>query len=149
MDTLFNSGHGAESLFEDLTASSGPPEIAILVLCMHLLQSAETWDRGGAFGPVYETAKRALALCSCLSEPSVELAQCGALLALFEFGHGRAKYAYRTLSEASANARIIGITPENHQPRRASIQHQVKGNHGSIWWGLFILDQSVTPNLPG
>lgn len=109
---------------------------------MYLLtQSADTLNTEDVFGPVYEVAKRTLAIRASLSDPSAEMTQCAALLALFDFGHGRSTHAYRGLSQAAALARLIGMKPGKDGTSEACIPLGQRASLGNVWWGLFILDQ--------
>lgn len=65
--------------------------------------------------PIYRTTKRLFGLLTSTSEPSVDLIQCGILLALLEHGNGNSRAGYRTLAQAVAMARIIGIAPGKYE----------------------------------
>lgn len=136
------------ALDERLTAILQTEETAVLIFCIYLLtQTASKCNPGESiFGPAYQATKRKYAMLSSLTNPTLELIQCGALLSLFEFGHGRAKFAYRTLSETIALARIIGVKPGSLLGTFDSSDHHDDGSEDvrAVWWGLFILDQYVT-----
>ena len=104
------------------------------------------------------------------SVQTVELVQCGAILALYEYGHGDAAAAYRTLGQTAATASILGIRPgsvgdiDPNADADMDVDMEVDARHGrsgsaedgldlktframereqksGLWWGLFILDQ--------
>ncbi|KAH8889164.1 hypothetical protein GQ53DRAFT_825484 [Thozetella sp. PMI_491] len=127
--------------------SRGPRDFALLAICTYLvgLTDDDKGSDGTMFSPFYRATKRAFATLSCLSLPSMELMQCGALIALFEFGHGRGQFAYRTLSETLAMALTFGIKPgiyarDNDHP----VINRAEEEEGrALWWGMFILDQYI------
>ena len=160
-------------------------QLALLVVCMHLITRMRVAEPGAApspmFGPQYRTARRLLALMFTSSDGgtgdndaeyphTVELVQCGAILGLYEYGHGNAVAAYRTLGQTAAVASILGIRPgsvgdgdanmdvdmemdmdlETDYGRRSKsadgLDFEVlckmeREQRSGLWWGLFILDQ--------
>jgi hypothetical protein len=66
--------------------------------------------------------------------------QCGALLSLFEFGNGRATFAYRTLGETVTMAHVASLQKCKYYPQRATLL-PAEEESTSLWWGMFILDQ--------
>jgi hypothetical protein len=122
----------------------GREDASLLVICIYLVTITDkdmTRD-GNMFCSLYEATKRSFAALSCLSLPTMELIQSGALLTLFEFGHGRARFAYRTLSETFAMARTAGIQPGffTRDSQQETLDN-TEEDRGAIWWALFILDQ--------
>lgn len=118
-------------------------ELALLIICMRLLTrpSKDLNSEGSSFFELYNTAKKTFSSLACLSRPSIELIQCGTLLCLFEFGHGRPRLAYRTLSKTLALACIVGIKPRTYlHHNTAPISHMTYDKH-NLWWSIFILDQ--------
>lgn len=125
-------------------------ELALLVVAMYLNTRLRMTDAGEQpiFDETYRTVKRLLSslLLSCVGDPgpSVERVQCGALLALYEYGHGEAAAAYQTLSQTVATARILDIKPGDisdggdDDVMMLSIEEE---QSGCLWWGMFILDQ--------
>ena len=96
------------------------------------------------FGPVYQATKRAYSALAGLADTvRPALVHCGALLALFEFGHGKSHYAYRTLSETVGLSRLAGVRAAVRQDPAVNPDQEAgpEGDKGSVWWGLFILDQ--------
>ncbi len=131
-------------------------QLALLVVAMHLITRLR-WTESGCrpmFDGTYRTVKRLLALMlmgyTDSSQPSIELIQCAAIMALYEYGHGDSPTAYRTLSETVATANILGVRPGSIDPASArnlpgldleSLSRIEKEQRGGLWWGLFILDQ--------
>ncbi|KAI4861741.1 hypothetical protein F4820DRAFT_460725 [Hypoxylon rubiginosum] len=127
-------------------------ELALLVVAMYLNTRLRMTDAGEQpiFDETYRTVKRLLSslLLSCVGDPgpSVERVQCGALLALYEYGHGEAAAAYQTLSQTVATARILDIKPGDisdggdDDVMMLSIEEE---QSGCLWWGMFILDQFI------
>lgn len=117
--------------------------VALLVMCMYLvtLTDSDMGSNGSIFSPIYRATKLAYSTLECLSRPTVELMQCGALIALFEFGHGRARVAYRTLSGTRAMAQTSGIKPGVYLHGSQSAASQLEEDKRALWWGIFILDQ--------
>lgn len=136
-------------------------QLALLVVAMHLITQLRCTEAGcrPMFGPTYRTVKRLLALMLMgytegsqqqQQRPTIELVQCGAIMALYEYGHGDAATAYRTLSETVAAASILGVRPGLIDPGAeksvpgldlAALSAVEKEQRGGLWWGLFILDQ--------
>ncbi|KAK7755949.1 hypothetical protein SLS62_001891 [Diatrype stigma] len=153
------------------TSTSSPPpqspgehhrkQLALLVVVMHLITQLRCTEAGcrPMFGPAYRTVKRLLALMlmgytegSQQQRPTIELVQCGAIMALYEYGHGDAATAYRTLGETVAAASILGVRPGLVDPGAeksvpgldlAALPAAEKEQRGGLWWGLFILDQFI------
>jgi hypothetical protein len=117
--------------------------VALLVMCMYLvtLTDSDMGSDGNMFSPMYRATKLAYATLSCLSMPTVELIQSGALIALFEFGHGRARAAYRTLSGTRAMAQTSGVKPGVYLHGIQSVASRIEEEKQALWWGIFILDQ--------
>ncbi|KAI1211556.1 uncharacterized protein F4807DRAFT_394021 [Annulohypoxylon truncatum] len=127
--------------------------VALLVLAMYLnTRMRLTVDAGEQpiFDATYRTVKRLLSplLLGCVGDPrpSVELVQAGALLALYEYGHGEIVTAYRTLSQAVVTARVMDIKPGqiadgvDDDALMLSVEEE---QMGCLWWGMFILEQSI------
>ena len=173
MDTEAATGHAEHHL----------KQLALLVVCMHLITRMRVAESGAApspmFGPQYRTARRLLALMFASSDSgpgdndaesphTVELVQCGAILGLYEYGHGNAIAAYRTLGQTAAVASTLGIRPgfvgdedadvdvdmdmglEAGYARRSKsadalnlevLCEMEREQRSGLWWGLFILDQ--------
>lgn len=157
-----NSNADGQLPLNDALTSSQPPqdpfakEIALLVVAMHLVTRVRQTDSGtrNMFDDTYRTVKRMLALlfmsCAGTPQPSIELVQCGALIALYEYGHGDMATAYRTLSETAASASVLMVKPGLVDPGgKKPIPGQVeealstveREQRSGLWWCLFILDQ--------
>ncbi|KAI1850552.1 hypothetical protein JX265_004262 [Neoarthrinium moseri] len=135
-------------------------EFALLIVTMHMVTRHRYTKNGERpmFDELYHFVKRVVALALLDSPlPRIELVQCGALLALYEYGHGDSLLAYRTLSEAAGAARVLEVKPGQMDGEGAA---DLKGEltmeeeqKGGLWWSLFILDQfihrdEVSKNLP-
>lgn len=138
------------------SSHTGSPELAskefaVLVVLMNLTIRMRLTDAGEQhmFDETYRTVKRILALllmvCADGPHPTVELVQCGALMALYEYGHGEIETAYQTLSQTAAVARVLGITAT--QKGESGIDDVPltlqEEQQNCLWWGLFILEQYV------
>lgn len=134
-----------------LSVSSEPllsREFALLIATMYMSTRHRFTQAGERpmYDELYHFLKRIIALSLLESPlPKVELIQCGALLAMYEFGHGDSLLAYRTLSEAVAAARVLGIQPgrfndsnKSAAPNASNLEEEQKT---CLWWALFILDQ--------
>ena len=117
----------------------------LLVLCMHLLtKTVDPFNTDNdIFGRVYDRAKRTFAILSSFSSPCRELIQCGAMIALFEFGHGRVVTAYQTLSQTATLVHVIGITIGKCEAEIIQSTNNEEEENVALWWGVFILDQWV------
>ncbi|KAI1459174.1 hypothetical protein F4805DRAFT_88113 [Annulohypoxylon moriforme] len=124
---------------------------ALLVLAMYLNTRMRLTDAGEqpVFDETYRTVKRLLSplLLACVGDPrpSVELVQAGALLALYEYGHGEIVAAYRTLSQTVVTARVMDIKPgqiadSGGDAMMLSVDEE---QTGCLWWAMFILEQSI------
>ncbi|KAI1140272.1 hypothetical protein F5Y05DRAFT_411332 [Hypoxylon sp. FL0543] len=125
--------------------------VALLIVAMYLTTRMRITDVGEhpIFDETYRTAKRLLSslLLACVGDPSpgIELVQCGVLLALYEYGHGDAVTAYRTLSQTVVTARIMDIQPGQlaecgDDTVMLSMEEE---QSGCLWWAMFILEQFV------
>lgn len=134
-----------------LSAASEPHmsrEFALLIVAMYLSTRHRSTQAGERpmYDELYQFVKRVVAL-SLLENPlpKLELVQCGALLAMYEYGHGDSLLAYRTLSEAVAAARVLGVKPGREVDGNGSTIHTISSleeeQKSCLWWALFILDQ--------
>ncbi|KAI1428629.1 hypothetical protein F5Y12DRAFT_782512 [Xylaria sp. FL1777] len=138
------------------SSHTGSPELAskefaLLVVLMNLTIRMRLTDAGEQhmFDETYRTVKRILALllmvCADGPHPTVELVQCGALMALYEYGHGEIETAYQTLSQTAAVARVLGISAT--QKGDSGIDDVPltleEEQRNCLWWGLFILEQFI------
>ncbi|KAI0406451.1 hypothetical protein F4802DRAFT_96765 [Xylaria palmicola] len=138
------------------SSHSASPELAskgfaLLVVLMNLNIRMRLTDAGEQqmFDETYRTVKRILALllmvCADAPTPTVELVQCGALMALYEYGHGEIETAYQTLSQTAAVARVLGISAT--QKGESGIDDVPltlqEEQRNCLWWGLFILEQFI------
>ncbi|RYP19198.1 hypothetical protein DL765_003513 [Monosporascus sp. GIB2] len=176
-----SSGNGDHPMSIEKSASDyRHKQLALLIVAMHLITRMRRTKTGPRpmFDETYRAVKRLLALMFMAygqnQQPSIELAQCGALMSLYEYGHGQTVTAYRTLAETTAAARILGVSPPGFEdpgsktgayglridrppPTNAtlpagfhyeyeqdeSLSRMEKELRGSLWWGLFILDQFI------
>ncbi|KAF2965350.1 hypothetical protein GQX73_g8231 [Xylaria multiplex] len=138
------------------SSTTGSPELAskefaLLVVLMNLTIRMRLTDAGEQhmFDETYRTVKRILALllmvCADGPHPTVELVQCGALMALYEYGHGEIETAYQTLSQTAAVARVLGISATQKGDSGIddvplTLEEEQKN---CLWWGLFILEQFI------
>ncbi|KAI1501947.1 hypothetical protein F5X99DRAFT_408565 [Biscogniauxia marginata] len=127
-------------------------ELALLIVAMYLVTRMRLTDSGEQlmFDETYRTVKRMLSIllmgCAGDPEPGIEIIQCGALIALYEYGHGDAESAYRTLSQAAATARIMDIKPgqmNNDVSADNVAMSSSEEQGGCLWWGMFILEQFI------
>ncbi|KAI1332804.1 hypothetical protein F5Y16DRAFT_125932 [Xylariaceae sp. FL0255] len=134
-------------------------ETALLVVLMHLNIRMRLTSAGEEcmFDETYRTVKRmfSMLLISCAGgpKPTIELVQCGALMALYEYGHGDIETAYQTLNHTAATGRILGLAPVQRGDENAQPMSLEEEQRNCLWWGLFILEQfvlqeSVTRHLP-
>ncbi|KXJ90938.1 hypothetical protein Micbo1qcDRAFT_68198 [Microdochium bolleyi] len=131
-------------------------DLALLIVAMHLVTRCRRTHAGlvQMFDETYRVLKRLVSLVALNGAdgppPSIEIVQCSALLALYEYGHGESNTAYRTLAQAAANASVVGVAP-GYGDKTASrhiladepleLSTLDKEERGGIWWSLFILDQ--------
>ncbi|GAP85819.1 putative fungal specific transcription protein [Rosellinia necatrix] len=138
------------------SSHTGSPELAskefaLLAVLMNLNIRMRLTDAGEQqmFDETYRTVKRTLALllmvCADGPRPTVELVQCGALMALYEYGHGEIETAYQTLSQTAPVARVLGISAT--QKGESGIDDVPltleEEQRNCLWWGLFILEQFI------
>jgi hypothetical protein len=144
----------------DSAAGEGPqrPELALLLVCMHLMTEAAptssprspqasgpAGDARGMFSsPIYLGARRVLGLLRASMDPCIELVQCGILLGLYEFGHGEYQRAYVSIGDANSFAQILKlgpgsyVCPDEKYPVSAELEEQ-----RNVYWGLFIVDRLI------
>ncbi|KAI1344858.1 hypothetical protein F5Y15DRAFT_410552 [Xylariaceae sp. FL0016] len=128
-------------------------EVALLILSMYLTLRMRLTDAGEQymFDEAYRSAKRIWSLLTTPYEggpsPSIELVQCGALLALYEYGHGAFESAYRTLNHISPLVRYLGIKPGYLADGQMDVDEATMSMEdkqaGCLWWGMFILEQFI------
>lgn len=119
-------------------------DAALLYLCLYLVTqvASSRMPHTEIFCRLYRIMKRIFAIIKCLTKPTVELIQCGAFIALFEYGHGDTISAYQTLSETVALARVYGLSPSKYRKDNGEAPTTYEEEEQrSIWWCLFILDQ--------
>ena len=126
------------------------PQLALLIVCMQLVTQFS--DLGETINmeispittlPAYIITKRMLAVFRVSSDPSLELVQCGILLALFEFGHGLAMQAYTTVADAASLASLLNIEPGKYiEGDQRSVEPEEEERR-SVYWSLFIVDRYV------
>ncbi|KAI1389654.1 uncharacterized protein F4822DRAFT_207374 [Hypoxylon trugodes] len=125
--------------------------VALLIVAMYLNTRVRITEEGEQpiFDETYRTVKRLLSslLLGCVGDPvpSIELVQCGALVALYEYGHGEVVAAYQTLCQTVVTARVIDIKPghladSGNDTIMLSIEEE---QSGCLWWAMFILEQSI------
>jgi hypothetical protein len=125
------------------------PEMALLLVCMHLItQYTNTSSPLLADGkemmslPAYVVAKRVLGMMRGICEPSTPLVQATILIGLYEFGHGDVTRAYITFGDANTMANVLGFRPgkyvyaEKDDPVLPEDEEK-----RSLYWVLFILDR--------
>ncbi|KAI1270151.1 hypothetical protein F5Y18DRAFT_4971 [Xylariaceae sp. FL1019] len=126
--------------------------LALLVVLMHLNIRMRLTDAGeeNMFDETYRTVKRLLAMllmgCADGPPPTIELVQCGALMALYEYGHGRIETAYQSLVQTAAVAHVLKITPSQRAAEyggHAIPMSLEEEQRTCLWWGLFILEQFI------
>ncbi|KAI0386847.1 hypothetical protein F5Y04DRAFT_242505 [Hypomontagnella monticulosa] len=125
--------------------------VALLVVAMYLNTRMRLTDEGEQpiFDETYRTAKRLLSLmllpCAGDPEPSIEIIQCGTLMALYEYGHGEIVTAYKTLSQTVLISRLMGIKPgQVAETGTDTLMLSVEEEQmGCLWWAMFILEQSI------
>ncbi|KAI1816319.1 hypothetical protein GGS20DRAFT_237790 [Poronia punctata] len=128
-----------------------PKELALLVVLMNLSIRMRLTDAGeqDMFDSTYRTCKRLLAMllmtCADGPHPSIEAVQCGALMALYEYGHGEIHTAYQTLSQTVGAARTLGICSAQRSEDEANATPLTlqEEQRSCLWWGLFILEQFI------
>ncbi|KAL7622807.1 hypothetical protein AAE478_006486 [Parahypoxylon ruwenzoriense] len=132
----------------DLTSK----ELALLIVAMFLNTRMRLTESGEQpiFDETYRTLKRLLSslLLGCVGDPrpSIEVVQAGALVALYEYGHGDPATAYRTLSQAVVISRVLDIKPGQLADDRgndALMLSMEEEQSGCLWWGMFILEQFI------
>ncbi|KAF7526999.1 hypothetical protein G7054_g10600 [Neopestalotiopsis clavispora] len=123
-------------------------EFALVIVTMYLITRHRLTKTGTRpmYDDLYHFVKRIVALAFLENRvPKIELIQCSALLAMYEYGHGDSCLAYRTLSEAVAAARVVGIRPgqlNSDDDAMLQVGTNIEEEQKScIWWSLFILDQ--------
>ncbi|KAH8671313.1 hypothetical protein BX600DRAFT_434431 [Xylariales sp. PMI_506] len=144
------------SVSQALTVLSSTPEprigrdLALLILAMYMTTRTRFTKTGERqmFDDLYRFLKRSIALALLESSvPKPEMVQCSSLLALYEYGHGDSLAAYRTLSEAVAGARVLGIGPGRLDEGATSMFQSTRSleedQESCLWWALFVLDQYI------
>ncbi|KAI8959851.1 hypothetical protein F5Y11DRAFT_286730 [Daldinia sp. FL1419] len=150
-----NSNHNPSPISSPTDRSA--KTTALLIAAMYLLTRMRITSAGAQpiFDEVYRCVKRLLStlLLACAGDPElgIEVVQCGALVALYEYGHGDAITAYRTLSQAVVTARVLGIRPGQLDGdgggggggRDVAMTSVEEEQSGCLWWGMFILEQFI------
>jgi hypothetical protein len=126
------------------------PELALLILCMHLAtQYADSGkptmpDGAEQFAqPAYVVAKRVLAVLRAMGPPRIELAQCAALLCVYEFGHGDFLRAYVTIGDAYTTAKLLRIRPGKYVKGETEMEAVTaeEEERRDLYWGMLIVDR--------
>ena len=129
-----------------------PAELATVFACMYLCaqwaeSTANTPNPTGASNSMstkdlYVSIKRAFSLLKATARPSVELVQCGLLLAIYEHGQGEVRRAYSTFSEAVAMSSTLGVRPGEYEQIADDLPVSPADEQLRVlYWALFIWDK--------
>ena len=132
-------------------------DLALLVVCMHLITQHADSGRpvlvngtGMLAAPMYLAARRILGVmrANASAIAGVELAQCAALLGLYEFGHGDAIRAYVTIGDAYTTAKSLGVRPGKYVEGGESLEVSlVEEERRDLYWALLIVDRYASFSL--
>jgi len=127
------------------------PEMALLVVCMHLVtQHADSGRPVMPDGkemlslPAYVVAKRVFSILRGLGAPSIEIVQSATLLCLYEFGHGDFPRAYVTVGDAYTTAASMGIRPGKYrETERDWAVPPEDEEKWDLYWAMLIVDRLI------
>jgi hypothetical protein len=123
--------------------AANPVEMALLFVCMYLAtQWAEMMENRDMFSnSIYISAKRIFGLLRAYSVPSVELVQCGLLLAVYEHGHGDMMRGYTTLSECVSMGYVLRARPSKMHDDGIGPDDWDQEQLRALFWGLYVWDK--------
>jgi hypothetical protein len=123
--------------------AANPVEMALLFMCMYLATEwAETVENRDMFSnSIYLSAKRIFALLRSYSRPSVEMVQCGLLLAVYEHGHGDMMKGYTTLSECVSMGHVLLARPNKVHDEGLNLDNWEEEQVRALFWGLYVWDK--------
>jgi hypothetical protein len=131
------------ALFDEATDRPDDVDVALLLVCMHLVTEGAAGDAAGMLRrPLFLGARRIWAIVKTFARPSIELIQCGILFSLYEYGHGDMPRAYMTLGEAATMARLMNVRPGRYVEEEKDSPVDVEEEQLRVlYWGLFIMDK--------
>jgi hypothetical protein len=143
VETTFGMQNDVEETpFEQLQVPAADAALLLVCVCLSTIYGVRHKAGSQMDYPLYNSVKHTFALLTCLMQPTIELMQCGALIALVEYGNGLFLSAHETLSETVAMARIFDLTPGQYVEEEASKPWTAEEEETcALWWSLFELDQ--------
>ena len=112
-------------------------EFSTLLLCMHMVTKVPGAANTDAMKtPIYYLAKLLFSVQSSSGKLSMEIAQAGTLLTLYEHGQGMLAEAQTTMGITSIMG--VKILTAERKKRTPNIQDM---EVGYLWWGIVLLDR--------
>lgn len=118
--------------------------IALLLLCMKVVNTAPDEDQRPSSLPLYRTAKRFVNTIEGRGMLSLRLLQAHILIAFYEIGHGIFPDAYLSVGHAVRLAVMMGLHDRRNSAQffKASIgTYALREEERRAWWSVFLLDR--------
>jgi hypothetical protein len=118
-------------------------DVALLVLCMKLVNDKVSVDTMGSRTPLYVTAKGFYRLVESNGIVSIRLLQAGVMIALYETGHAIYPEAYLTIGQCARIGMAIGLHDTAGIPQLGLDPQDWDDmeERRRVWWAYFILDR--------
>lgn len=125
-------------------------DVALLILCMKLVNDRAAVDAVDSRTNLYATAKGFYRLVESSGIVSMRLLQAGLLIALYETGHAIYPEAYLTIGQCARVGTAIGLDDTGHIPQ-LGLEPQNWDDmeeRRRVWWAYFILDRHMNIGNP-
>ena len=118
-------------------------ELALLLLFMHLVLRKPCEESDPTMlSQLYKSSKLTLGLVQMAIGPSADIAQCGLLLSVYEYGHALSQAALQSITDCSKTAHLLGWhTTSYWTERRASTNWAATEEEKCTWWGILMFDR--------
>ena len=119
------------------------PSVALLVLCMKLLNEKEAVALQGPRNSLYEMAKDFYSAVESCGIGSIRLIQAGIMIILYEIGHGIAPEAYMSIGRTGRLGHAIGLHDTARVPQLGLEPESWDDmeERRRVWWAAYILDR--------
>jgi hypothetical protein len=120
-------------------------ETALILLVMSLITAKgdSTYSQHSAESSIYPLAAYLFSFLQFMRGPSLELAQGGLLLAVYETGSGRSQAAFITIGICARMGYLLRLNIDMPDPGSWAIAEERR----RVWLGIHMMERSVYPNI--
>jgi hypothetical protein len=117
------------------------PDVVLLLLALKLITTFPPAGARGPRTPLYDAVRRLYVEVE--GAFSILVLQAGALLALYELGHGIYPAAYLSIGACARYAHALSINVSRTVPTRRVLTLVEVEERRRVWWAIVILDRYV------